>query len=612
MFVFLLTAPAPTSRLAASEINGTKGTRDRQIEMNDLLFKFMIRTIGRHPKNISLHYFIVKIYFQAVNKKESLTIRPVRLGGLPIVHAVAQKLGLMEILERLVPTDPRDKIPVSQTLYVILCNVILERFPLYKIEEWAANRQLIPAQQGSCLNDDRVGRALHRLFRSDRSTLMTSVILKAVQEYHLQCDRVHNDSTTVTLFGQYDLDHKAAKPKRGHNKDHRPDLKQLLFSLSVCGDEAVPLYFKVWDGNVTDDKTHLRNWMALRGLLGRADFTYVADSKLCTRENMEFIASEGGFFVTVLPETRNEDKTFKDWVQENTPSWQEVLRRKKENRPDSIWWAFESPFPSSEGFRILWIRSSDKQRQDEEIRRSRIEKTVEALISLQSQSHRSHDRLETALKDVFRENRSEKYFHWQVIRRTEESFKQSHRGRPRPDSAYRKIEKVTYTFSWSHRQEAIRYEARTDGLFPLITNRKDPARKILEIYKYQPRLEKRHEQLKSVYHVAPVFLKHPERIEALLFLYFLALLMTALMERTVRQAMKENGIESLPIYPEQRECRRPTADKILDLFRDVRKQTILQNNRPLEVIPDDLNAIQEQVLDLLQIKPADFFQTRPA
>lgn len=612
VLLFFFAAPATAGLLATSEINSAKGSRDRQVETNNFLFELLVFDIVRHTENISLHYIIVKIYFQAVDKKEPLAIRPVRLGGLPLVHSVAGKLDLMNILKQIVPTDPRDKIPVSQTLYAILCNIIVERFPLYKIEDWARGRELIPHEQISCLNDDRVGRALHRLFRSDRSSLMTGVILKAIQSYDLQCDRVHNDSTTVTLSGQYDVDHKAARPKRGHNKDHRPDLKQLLFSLSVCGDEAVPLYFKVWDGNVTDDTTHLRNWMALRGLLGRADFTYVADSKLCTRENMEFIASEGGFFITVLTETRGEDKTFKDWIQENTPSWQEVLRHKKENSPDSIWWAFESPFPSSEGFRILWIKSADKQRQDEESRRSKIDKTVEALTSLQSQPHRSHDRLEAAVKDVFRENHSERYFHWQIISRTEDSYKQSHRGRPRSDSTYRKIEKITYTFSWSHHQDTIRYEARSDGLFPLITNRKDTARDILGIYKYQPRLEKRHEQLKSVYHVAPVFLKHPERIEALLFLYFLALLMTALMERTVRKAMRENGIGSLPIYPEQRECRKPTADKILDLFRDVRKQTILKNNSPLEVIHDDLTVIQKQVLSLFQMKPSDFFQVRSA
>lgn len=171
------------------------------------------------------------------------------------------------------------------------------------------------------LNDDRVGRALDRLFKADRAALLTDIVLKAIKVFELDTSRIHNDSTTVTLFGQYDGygDSKAAKPKRGHNKDHRPDLKQLVFSLSVIDDGAVPLYFKVWDGNVTDDRTHLKNWMALRTLLGRADFTYVADSKLCTRENMEFIASEGGFLVTVLPQSRTEDKRFKDWIQENSP-----------------------------------------------------------------------------------------------------------------------------------------------------------------------------------------------------------------------------------------------------------------------------------------------------
>ena len=96
MLVFLLTTPAPTGCLAASEINSAKSSGDRQIEMSDLLLKLMIGDICRHPQNISLHYYLVKIYFQSVDKKVSLTIQPVRLGGLPLIHAVAQKLGLMK------------------------------------------------------------------------------------------------------------------------------------------------------------------------------------------------------------------------------------------------------------------------------------------------------------------------------------------------------------------------------------------------------------------------------------------------------------------------------------------------------------------------------------
>ncbi len=70
------------------------------------------------------------------------------------------------------------------------------------------------------------------------------------------------------------------------------------------------------------------------------------------------------------------------------------------------------------------------------------------------------------------------------------------------------------------------------------------------MYKYQPHVEKRHEQIKSLYSVAPVMLKNVDLIESLLFVYFLALLIESLMEREVRNGMKKVGTESIWIYPE--------------------------------------------------------------
>lgn len=73
-------------------------------------------------------------------------------------------------------------------------------------------------------------------------------------------------------------------------------------------------------------------------------------------------------------------------------------------------------------------------------------------------------------------------------------------------------------------------------MFPLLTNDENlPAAGVLEKYKYQPQLEKRHEQLKTVRAVAPVLLKSVTRIEALLMVYFLALLIDALIEREMRR-----------------------------------------------------------------------------
>jgi transposase len=543
----------------------------------------------------------------------SIQIVPIRLGALPIVQKFTDKLGVLSAMEKHVPSDKRETIAVSRTLLLILYNVILERFPLYKIGQWACEKNLVAPELEKSLNDDRVGRALDKLFAADRAAIVTEIVLTAIKVFELCTDRVHNDSTTVTLTGDYGgyRDTRAAKPLRGHNKDHRPDLRQILFSLSVLGDEAVPIYFKVWDGNVTDDTTHVRNWMALRGLLGRADFTYICDCKLCTRENMEFIDSEGGFFITVLPQTRAEDKRFKDWIQDHPAEWQEALRRKPKRKygRHNIYWTFECPFLSSEGFRIIWVKSSQKEKLDEESRTDRIARTEQDLNDIPDRTRRNRQRLEDTVQEILKAHGTQNYFHWQITASTEEIFKQDHKGRPSSNTRYRKVEKHRYRLVFSHNADTIRYSARCDGIFPLITNRrKDPAKTVLEIYKFQPRLEKRHEQFKTVYQVAPVFIKNPERIEALMLLYFIALMITSLIERQVRLAMGEKQLPSIPIYPEQRECKKPTADKLLDLFRDVRLHRV-SNGHGLHTVADALSEIQSLVLGLVRMSPEQFFET---
>jgi transposase len=86
-----------------------------------------------------------------------------------------------------------------------------------------------------------------------------------------------------------------------------PDLKQLLLILTMSADGNVPVAFRCTDGNASDSRTHIETWNALRSVAGRADFLYVADSKLRSRENMDYIDRAGGRFVTVLPRTRLED-----------------------------------------------------------------------------------------------------------------------------------------------------------------------------------------------------------------------------------------------------------------------------------------------------------------
>jgi hypothetical protein len=159
--------------------------------------------------------------------------------------------------------------------------------------------------------------------------------------------------------------------------------------------------------------------------------------------------------------------------------------------------------------------------------------------------------------------------------------------------------------------DAVRASAAADGLFPVITNipaaDKTPL-ELLQIYKYQPFIEKRHEQLKTAAEVAPVNLKSPERIEAFLFLYFIATIIHALIEREVRQAMTAQGIDAIPLYPEARACEAPTADKILGLFEPMRVHHLFERGRAVKTFWDELSAVQRTVLDLLEVPTVAFGQ----
>ena len=147
-------------------------------------------------------------------------------------------------------------------------------------------------------------------------------------------------------------------------------------------------------------------------------------------------------------------------------------------------------------------------------------------------------------------------------------------------------------------------------MFPLITNCRDlKPSEILAAYKSQPQLEKRFEQLKTVQDLAPVWLKTVTRIEALTFLYYIALLVHALIERELRKAMADNGIEMLPLYPEERLCRAPCTDRILELFEELQRHEIHGPKGKLQTVYPTLNPLQKQVLRLLSVPAAAFSGT---
>lgn len=574
------------------------------------------------------------------NQSQNFTLHSRTIGALPILNRFIERMQLFHLLSRGVPQTAEAQLIHADVILILVRSICLDRHPVYALGEWAARYDSslvgLKGLESKLLNDDRVGRAMDGLFDADRAPLMTEIVLKVIQHFEIDLSQLHNDSTSVKFSGQYEISRRrkskdAVLITEGHSKDHRPDLKQLVFSLSVSRDGAVPIHFKTYDGNRTDDTTHIETWETLRRIAGSSNFIYVADCKLCTRHQMEHIANQGGKFITVLPQTRSEDRWFKQWILSHQVDWQEVLRRpayKKtafskiglEAVTEHVYWGFESPLPSSEGYRIIWILSSQKREQDARSRQKRMLKTIEALDRLKKKTGpkgrlKTKEQITEAVTAVFATFGSESLFHWKIVSQEYESFLQKGKGRPGKGTEYRRVVKQNYSFEVMPDDQKLQTEAAVDGIFPLITNASSPelaTKDVLLKYKYQPYLEKRHEQFKDVLDVAPVFLKNPHRVEALMFVYFISLMLSALIERETRVAMKSEQIEFLPLYPEARKCKNPATARILEVFSDQRRNDLLQKGELVQTFLDPLTPLQRQLLKLLKVQPLAYAKTDPA
>jgi transposase len=104
-----------------------------------------------------------------------------------------------------------------------------------------------------------------------------------------------------------------------------------------------------------------------------------------------------------------------------------------------------------------------------------------------------------------------------------------------------------------------------------------------------------------VFEIAPVLLKNEGRIEALFFVYFLALLVQALIERELRLAMQREGVEALALYPEERLTHRPTAEQVFRLFSHTQRHVLEHDGARLRTFDPQLTDLQRQVLALLGV-----------
>jgi transposase len=400
--------------------------------------------------------------------------------------------------------------------------------------------------------------------------------------------------------------------KQSHSKDHRPDLKQWVFTRSITCDGAVPVHHKVYPGNRTDDTTHIETWNTVHKIAPADDVLYVADSKLCTDQQLHYLASRGGRAVTLVPEAWAEVAAFQAQRRTTPKAKREIWRRAKpdhEEQSEYFCVFLGEYYIEKRAYRIHWIYSSEKRKRDRTSRENRLSKAEHALnAKLNTRRLKHKENIEAAAEAIVG-----KYEAKELLRLKIGTSREQYRGRvgkrrPGSHTRYEARIRTIHTLTWTRDTQALKAQPGLDEIFPLLsTDTKLSAKEVLQAYKYQPRLEKRFSQFKSFHNAAPLLFKKVKRVEANLFLFFLALMIQALTEREVRKKMNEEGRRALAVYPEERAAAHPTTNKMLERFELLSTYALMEDDRVVEEFKDDLTDTQKLLLSYLQISEEEYW-----
>src|SRR5919198_1732480 len=536
---------------------------------------------------------------------------------LPLIKAYADQLGLVSLINHYVPTEM--EVDAGTVVLALVLDTLSGRSPLYRLEEFFAQQDtallLGKAVPPQALNDDTAGRVLDRLYDFGTMRLFTACAVRAATRFGLERRYVHFDTTSRSVWGDYQYAEAQDLPFQvtyGYSKDKRPDLKQFILS-TLCVDRAVPIWGKLDDGNASDKTlnttllSEIAQLMAHHGVQPGA-YIYIADAALVTEDNLAALGDT--LFITRLPATYSEcERVIGEAVARNR--WEEVgvlaQTPSTRHRPGTFYKVAEDVVTLyGKLYRAVVVHSSSQDQR----RQKRLEREIQASSTTLEATVREAARQEYAcLADAeaaaakLRALQSA-YHRVEVLIEERPQYGPGRPSQTRP----RVVKALRYGLQGAlhERAEVIARKRQETGCFVLLTNVPTAgemghrAGAVLRAYKEQHGIEQNYGFLKDPLIVNSLFLKKPERIEALGLVLLLALLLWRLVERTLRVHVETTGT---PLTGwDKKATQKPTAFMMMTKFAAVMVLKVGGQRQ----LAHPLSTVQQQYLVALRV-PATYF-----
>lgn len=506
-----------------------------------------------------------------------------QVNHLPIIKAYAEKIELVETIDALFGN--KENLSMGKIILAMVMDTLSGRSPLYRMNAFFEDKdiELLMGEDvdPSLFRDHTLSRRMDLVHEFGTNRVFGALAANAVRVFELSTRIMHHDTTSISVFGDYDVENPPFMITYGHSKDKRPDLKQFLVSM-LCVDRNIPIFGKTEDGNASDKAvnnallTGISKYMAKHGLPEEA-FIYVADSAVVTEDNLKEILRAGKHLITRLPATYKEcSRVIEEAVRADR--WEDIGTMAETGatgkRPAADYRAYESSVSLyGNDFRAVVVHSSahDKRRHKKIDRAIEKERKELGKLCKKINAQKFHCSADAqAAADRLVKNGD---FH--TIRTDITEVAKFPSGRPakdRPMVPVRHEYTLNTRIEKDHQKlEKPRMEA---GCFVLITTlpEKDgeqqysPGR-LLQIYKEQYGIEKNFGFLKDPVIVNSIFLKKPERIEVLGLILLISLLIWRLIERSLRLHVENTG-NSLPGWDGKRTSR-PTSFMMTTKFTNI-------------------------------------------
>ena len=545
------------------------------------------------------------------------TIEVYPVHHLPILKAYADQLGLVNLINHYVPTEM--EVDAGTVVLALVLDTLSGRSPLYRLEEFFAQHDtallLGKAVPPHALNDDTVGRVLDRLYDFGTMRLFTACAVRAAMRFGLERRYVHFDTTSRSVWGEYQFAETQDLPFQityGSSKEKRPDLKQFVLS-TLCVDRAVPIWGKPEDGNASDKTLNTTLLSEMAQLLAQyggqpGAYIYIADAALVTEDNLA--ALRDTLFITRLPATYSEcGRVIAEAVAHN--DWEEVgvlaQTPPTKHRPGTFYKVAEGEVTLyGKSYRAVVVHSSSQdQRRQQHLEREIRASSATLAATVHAAARQEYFCQADAEAAAAKLRALQSAYHWVEVEVTERPTY----GPGRPSSKQPRVVKaLRYRLQVTlHEQaESIARKTQETGCFVLLTNvptageMAHRAGDVLQAYKEQHGIEQNYGFLKDPLIVNSLFLKKPERIEALGLVLLLALLLWRLVERTLRVHVETTG-NPLTGW-DKKATQKPTAFMMMTKFAGVMVLKV-EGQRQL-VHP--LSTVQQQYLVALRV-PATYF-----